>query len=139
MSFGTLGEVNYLAVLVATAAWAILGAIWFAPPVLGRASFRASGWEFPERPPPFRHLAATVVLYFAAVLATAWIARETGAETFADGIVLGLAVGIGYLVVLTAGTAIWERKARPVAWFSIYAPFNLLSLLVVAVIVSVWD
>jgi len=139
MSFDTLGDVNYLAVLVATVAWAVLGAIWYAPPVLGRASFRASGWEMPERPPSAVYLVASLLLYFIAALATAWIARETGLESLTDGIVLGLAVGIGYMTVLAAVTAMFERKPHPLGWFLINAPFSLLGLLIVGVIVSVWD
>jgi len=104
MSFETLGDVNYLAVLVATVAWAILGAIWYAPSVLGRALSRASGWDMPERPPSAMYLAASLLLYFIAALATAWIARETGSGTFSDSIALGLAVGIGYMTVLAAVT-----------------------------------
>ncbi|HEX6262428.1 MAG TPA: DUF1761 domain-containing protein [Actinomycetota bacterium] len=139
MSFETLGDVNYLAVLVATVAWALLGAIWYAPPVLGRASFRASGWDMPERPPSPIYLGASLILYFLAALATAWIARETGSETLVDGLVLGVAVGIGYMMVLVAVTAMFERKPHPAAWFWINAPFSVLGLLIVGVIVSVWD
>ena len=72
-------------------------------------------------------------------MATAWIARETGSETVTDGIVLGLAVGIGYMKVLAAVIAMFERKPHPVTWFWINAPFSVVGLLIVGVIVSVWD
>ena len=53
--------------------------------------------------------------------------------------VLGLAAGIGYMMVLAAVTAMFERKPHPAAWFWINAPFSVLGLLTVGVIVSVWD
>jgi hypothetical protein len=37
MSFDAFGDVNYLAVIVAAIAYFALGAIWYIPPVMGRA------------------------------------------------------------------------------------------------------
>ena len=37
MSFDALGDLNWLAVIVAAIAYFALGAIWFAPPVFGKA------------------------------------------------------------------------------------------------------
>ena len=88
MSFDTLSDVNYLAALVAALAWFALGAIWYAPPVLGRAWIRAGGTGMPEgfRPNPAIFV-ATLVLYFVTAVAAAMFAKATGSTTFGDGVV----------------------------------------------------
>lgn len=37
MSLDTLGDLNWLAVVAATLAYFALGAVWYAPPIFGRA------------------------------------------------------------------------------------------------------
>ncbi len=48
ISLDVLGDLNWLAVIVAAIAYFVLGAIWYAPPVLGNAWMRAGGVEMPE-------------------------------------------------------------------------------------------
>ena len=42
MTLDGLGDLNWLAVLVAALVYFILGAIWYAPPIFGRAWMRGS-------------------------------------------------------------------------------------------------
>ncbi|MGH2661947.1 MAG: DUF1761 domain-containing protein [Actinomycetota bacterium] len=140
MSFDTLGDVNYLAVLVAAVAWWILGAIWYARPVFGNAWIKASGITIQEgqRPGPETYIVPLIV-EFIAVTATAMIARATVASTVGDGIVLGLVVGIGFAVALTANEAVFSEKPQKGVWYAITASYNLVGLVGAAVIVTVWD
>ena len=140
MSFDTLSDVNYLAALVAALAWFALGAIWYAPPVLGRAWMRAGGTEMPEgfRPNPAIFV-ATLVLYFVTAVAAAMFAKATGSTTFGDGVVLGLVTAVGFVVTTIAIEALYGRRPQPIAWFAINGAVNLLGVLIVAVIVTVWD
>lgn len=48
MSLDVVGDLNWLAVIVAGIAFFALEAVWYAPPVFGRAWQRASGVEIPE-------------------------------------------------------------------------------------------
>ena len=43
MSFDTLTDLNWLAVIVAAVAYFAIGAVWYAPPVFGRAWTAAGG------------------------------------------------------------------------------------------------
>jgi hypothetical protein len=45
MSLDLLGQLNWLAVIVGALIYFVLGAIWFAPPVLGRPWMAAIGWD----------------------------------------------------------------------------------------------
>lgn len=133
-------DVNWLAVVVATVAWFLLGAIWYAPPVLGRPWMRAAGIEMPaegQGPGPAIYL-TPLVAYFVAVVATAILAEAVGATSFVDGVGLGLVVGIGYALTLGAVALTFDRKPQPVVLFLINGAFNVLGLVVAAVIVSVW-
>ncbi len=139
MSFQILGDLNWLAVAVAAIAYFALGGIWYAPPVFGRAWIRSSGVEMPEggRPGPGFYVVPFAVSLLATI-ATAMLARATGAETLADGLVLGLVLGVGFAVPLTALGAVFERKPDSGTWFGVTAGYHLVGLLIVAVIVSAW-
>jgi hypothetical protein len=140
MSFDAFQDVNYLAVLVAAIAYFVLGAIWYIPPVMGRAWQRAGGIEVPEGESPNPMLfVGTLVAYFVAGLATALLAVATATDTAAEGAVLGVTVGIGYAFTAAAVSALYDRKPQPMAWWLINGIFNVIGLVVVAVIISVWN
>jgi hypothetical protein len=136
MSFDVLGEVNYLAAVVAAAAYFAIGAIWYAPPVLGKVWQKAVGLTEEQLGPNPLVFVATFIAYFLMAVTLAAIARSTGATDFADGLVLGLFVGIG---IVAAGIWIggaYEQRMN-LAWINIGN--GLLGILVMSVIVTVWD
>jgi hypothetical protein len=139
MSFDALGELNWLAVIVATVVYLALGAVWYAPPLFGNAWMKAAGIVMPEgqRPGPAIYF-TPLVAYFVAVIATAMLAEATGSQSFAEGMVLGLVVGVGYAVVGTAVEATFGNRPQNGVWFLITASYNLIGLVISAVIVSVW-
>lgn len=139
MSFDAFGDVNYLAVLAAALAYFALGAIWYIPPVMGSAWQRAGGIEVPEGESPSPILfVGTIVAYFVAGLATAVLAVGSGTDTAAEGAFLGLVVGVGYAFTAAAVSALYDRKPQPMAWWLINGIFNVIGLVVVALIISVW-
>lgn len=141
MVFDALDDLNWLAVVVATVAYMALGALWYQPFAFGRAWADAAGVPMPEEgdaPSPLIYVGA-LVAYFGATVATALLARATGSESFADGVAIGLVVGVGYSVTFTLVGATFEAKPKRATWFAITAAFNLLALLVVGVIVTTWD
>ena len=138
MSFEVLGDLNWLAVIVATVAYFALGGLWYAGPVFGRAWTRASGIQVPEGGPGPIFYAVPLLINLIATVATAMIAAATGSDTVSEGIVLGLVVGVGYAVALTALSATFDTRPEPKTWFAISAGYHLVGLVIVAVIVSIW-
>lgn len=141
MVFDVFGDVNWIAVIVATAAYMVLGAIWYQPFAFGTVWAESAGVESPdegEAPSPMIYVGA-LVAYFMATVATALLARAIGAESFADGVALGLVVGVGFSITFALVGATFEGKPRPATWFAITAAFNLLALLIVSVIVTTWS
>lgn len=137
-----LGSLNWLAVIVATVVYFILGAVWFAPQTpIGRAWMSASGYVSPTTGRSASNLfyLLPAVTCFVAVLATALLARATGTDTATEGVVLGLVVGIGYAVTMQLATAAFEfSKPRQWTWGVIDAGYHALGLLIAAVILAIW-
>ena len=141
MSFDTLGDLNWLAVIVATIAYFALGALWYAPPVFGRAWQRAGGVEMVEgqRPGIAFYLGPLLTCFLAAV-ATAMLALATTSTTFGEGVVLGVVLGVGVAAAVVFVMGIFDtHKPDPMTWFAISAGYHLVGLTIAAVIVALWD
>lgn len=139
MSFDVLDDVNFLAAIVAAAAWFVAGAVWYS--ALGKVWASAGGIEMPAegfRPNPVI-FAGTFVAYLVTSIAMAMLARATGSDDLGDGVVLGVVTGIGFAMALIAVGTIYDRKPKPAAWFAVNGVFNLLAFMIVGAIVAAWD
>jgi hypothetical protein len=140
MSFDVLGDLNWLAVIVATLAYWILGAIWYAQAVFGKAWMRSGGIEIQEgRTPGPAVYIIPLIANFLAVLATAMLAVATGTTTSSDAIVLGLVVWGGFAAGLTLLGATFDTRPQPATWFLISAGYHLVGLVGASLIVTLWD
>jgi hypothetical protein len=138
MSFDVLGDVDWLAVVIAAGAYFIIGAVWYAPPVLGNAWMAAGGMQRPEgqRPNPSIYVVPLIGSLLSAI-ALGMIAAATHTDTVGEGIVLGLVVGIGFAISIALVTATFEtNKPNAFAWGGINAGYHLIGNLVAAVIIA---
>ncbi|HZA60841.1 MAG TPA: DUF1761 domain-containing protein [Actinomycetota bacterium] len=139
MSFDVLSELNYLAIAVAAAAYFAFGAIWYAPPLMGKMWQRAArltDQQVGEGPNAVLFV-GTYVAYFLEALVLAAIAAHTGASTVGDGLILGLFVGVGIV-----GATIWVNNAyqrQTATLFWINAINGIIGFVVMAIIVTVWE
>lgn len=140
MSFDVLGEVNWLAILVAAIAWFILGALWYGP--LFQKAWMASTGIDPsaaqERPSAMIYV-APLLAYLVATIALAMLAEATRSTTLGHGIILGLVVGVGFGLTLYAVEATFGQRPKPVSWFLISGSYQLIGVVLASVIVTVWD
>jgi hypothetical protein len=139
MTFDTLGDLNWLAIIVAAIAYFALGGIWYATPVFGKAWQRAGGTEPPEGRPSAKYYVGPLVTCFIATIATSWLAFSTASNTVGEGIVLGIVVAVGYALTLTVLSGLFEPKPEPGTWMAISGGYHLVGLIIVGIIVSVWD
>ena len=141
MSFDVLGDLNWLAVIVGAVIYFALGALWYSPMLFARPWQRSIGWD-PDRTPPEMKPTTYVVpflAYLVMAVAVGMIAAAAGSDTLADGIVLGLVLGIGLSLMHTLVDATFDpNKPQPWTWFAINGSYHALGLLIVAVIVSAW-
>jgi hypothetical protein len=141
MSFEVLGDLNWLAVIVAAIAFFGLGAIWYAPPVFGRAWQRSSGVEMPEgEQPGMAFYIGPFATCLLSTIATAMLAVVTATDTFGEAIVLALVVGLGYAAAVAFVGGIFDpHKPQPQVWFAIFSGYQMVGLIIVATIVALWD
>ncbi len=141
MSFDVLGDLNWLAVLVAALGYFAIGAVWYAPPVFGRIWMTAGGMDMPEagaRPSPAIYLTPLIGSVLSAV-ALGMLAKASDTDTAGEGFVLGLVVAIGFAVSIAFVTAQFEsQKPKPMVWGAVNAGYHVVGTLIAAVIVASW-
>jgi hypothetical protein len=137
-----LGGLNWLAVIVAAVVYFVIGAAWFAPAVFGRPWMAAIGFD-ESRPRPEMNptsYAGPAVFYLIASIATGLLAAATATDTLAEGAILGLVVGVGYALVVTATDAVFDpNKPKPWTWFAISGAYHVVSLIIVGMIIGAWQ
>jgi hypothetical protein len=141
VTLDVLGEINWLAVIVGALVYFALGAVWFTPMLFARPWQRAIGWDESRTPPEMNPMsyALPALLYVIGAIATAMLAVATASDSFGEGLLLGLVIGVGYALTLTAVEAIFDpNKPQPWIWFAISGSYHLLGFVIVAVLVSAW-
>jgi uncharacterized membrane protein len=142
VSFDVLSDLNWLAVIVAALAYFAIGAVWYAPPVFGKAWMAAGGMTMPEagtRPSPAIYLTPLVGSVLSAI-ALGMLAKATGTDTLEEGIALGLVVAFGFAVAISFVTAQFEsEKPKPMVWGAVNAGYHVVGNLVAAIIVASWQ
>jgi uncharacterized membrane protein len=142
MTFDVLSDLNWPAVIVAALAYFAIGAVWYAPPVLGRVWMAAGGMAMPEagtRPSAAIYLTPLVGSVLSAV-ALAMLAKATGTDSLEEGIALGLVVAIGFAVAISFVTAQFEsEKPKPMVWGAVNAGYHVVGNLVAAIIIASWQ
>ena len=137
-----LGQLNWLAVIFAAVVYFVIGAAWFAPAVFGRPWMAAIGFD-ESRPRPEMNpmsYAGPAVFYLIASIATGLLAAATGTDTLGEGAILGLVVGVGYALVVTATDAVFDpNKPKPWTWFGISGAYHVVSLVIVGMIIGAWQ
>ena len=140
LSFDSLSDVNWLAIIVGTIIYMVLGFLWYGP-LFGKAFIAATGYSPPEEgqdPGPAIY-AAPGIAYLIMSIATAMLAEATGSTTVGEGVVLGLVLGVGFAVTLTLVSSTFSQGLpSPWALTLITGSYNLVALVIVAVLVSAW-
>ena len=136
-----LSQVNWVAVVIAGLIYFAIGAVWYSPLLFSGAWQRSIGWDAERTPPTMNPVTYLVPLlaYLVMAAAVALLAVGLGSDTFVDGLVLGLVVGVGLSLMHTLVDAEFDpNKPHPWVWFAINGTYHTLGLIIVAVIVSVW-
>lgn len=131
------GDLNWLAILVASIAWFAFSAIWYSLPPLSNAWQRAAKVTPTEGPPLVSLLVPTFLGYIVTTVVIALLSRAIGAADFRDGIALGVVLGVGFGVVGALVTQLYEQKGG--TYWLINGINSVIAYSIVAVIVTVWD
>jgi hypothetical protein len=128
-------DVNLLAVAAATVVAFVLSSAWYVALADQLAAVSPAAAAAGDRVPPWT-VAAELLRSLVAVTVVAGLAAQTGTDDWSGGLWLGLALWVGFPLVLWAGAMLHERAPWRLA--AIHAGDWLVRLLVVTVIVSVW-
>jgi len=132
-------QINYWAVVVATVAAFVAGAVWYSPLLFGKAYMTLRGLDpgaLADMKPQARELLGEFVrcLFFAFVLAH-FVVR-LGVGGWKGAALLGLGVGVGFQATLLFGAVIHENM--PWKLYAIHAGDALVKTLLMAVVLGVW-
>ena len=133
-----LGDLNWLAVLVATLAWYVFSAIYYASPVLGKTWQAAANLTLPEgyRPPPSTFI-VTFVAYLVAAIVIGLLVKALGITTVGDAIELGAILAFGLAVMGLVIDSTYAQRSWSLVWI------NGLNVIIawsgMAVILALWD
>lgn len=135
MLFDYFDELNWLAVLVAGLAYFVLGWIWYADFAFGKQYRAAIGMEEGTPVNPMG-IGVNLVGWLVAALALGLISTAIGADTFLDGLVLGLTVAIGFIATNRVVAQFYEGANT--ALMRINGPYTLLGYALMGVILALW-
>ena len=137
---GSRIEISLAAVLVAAAANMAVGAVWYAPRLLGKRWLAAMGWSQKELARRKQQglskayggtfLASLVLAYF-----LAHGVEYMGASTWLAGAHVGFWVWLGFVATTSVGAYLFE--GRPLALYLINAGGHLAGLLVMGGLLAV--
>jgi hypothetical protein len=128
-------DVNLLAVLVATVAAFVSGATYYA--LLGGRLAEVSDAAAAAEQPPTWKLAVELLRCLILAAVVAGLAAQGEIDGWTGGLLLGLALWIGFPFVLWTGAMIHENT--PLELAVIHGGDWLVKLLLVAELVSVWQ
>ena len=137
--------VNYLAVLVAAIVSMVIGGLWYSPLLFGNIWMKLSGItqkdvEKAKKQGMMKSMGRSYFLMFVACLLTAYVMARllnlVQAMSPKLGIHLALWIWIGFIATLTLSSVIWEKK--PFALYLLGNGYNVLNLVVMAVILTLW-
>jgi hypothetical protein len=131
-----LGDLNWLAVIVATIAWYAFSAIWYSVPPISAA------WQREARVtptgqgsmPPASTLIGTVIAYFVTSVVIALLVAGLAITEVGNAIELGVLLGIGFGTVGALITQLYEQKGS--SYWLINGVASLIGFTIVAVILA---
>ena len=131
------GDLNWLAVVVATIAWYAFSAIWYSLPPLSQAWQKAARVDPDEGGSFAVALVISLIAYFVTVIAVALLVLGVGATTFDQGLALGIILGLGFGALSSLVTQVYENKG---AWYwVINGVQSIIAFSIVSVILAVWN
>ena len=133
-----LGDINYLAVLVAMIVQYAGGAVWYG--ILANPWLDAIGKtkeEIRDRGDAWKSYLVGLVATVVTILGLAVVVEAAGADDILDGLVLGLITGVG--IVATAMAAQYSFEGRPLKLYTINVGYPVVVLAFAGAILGAWQ
>lgn len=131
-------DINWLAVVVGTVGYMVLGALWYGP-LFGSVWMRSMGYESAEDvegEDSWENYALTTLGSLVAAIALAALVDWVGATTWQMGLTLGLVAGVGF--VATAGLQAVPFENRSWTTWALSVGYNVVALAGIGVLLALW-
>ena len=135
-------QLNYWAILAGAVSNMIIGSLWYSPMLLGNMWIQAMGWspEVMEQKKRDTNMWKSYGGMFVGALVMAYVLAHfvwyMNVRTFGDAFALAFWLWLGFIATVNVGGVLFE--GRPWKLFWINAGYNLVSLVVMAVILGLW-
>lgn|SRR3989338_7047436 len=136
---------NYLAILVATIANYVLGALWYGP-LFGKIWIKEMGWNEKklkemQTPQMKRKIMRSYIGMFITSLimvgVLAYILSLIGSATILQTMTVASLIWLGFLATTGLGSIFWESKSLRL--YTLNAGYQLVGLLIIAAILGAWQ
>ena len=135
-----LASIHLLPVLTAAVLAFVLGAVWYSPPVFGKAWMRANAFT-EEKIARMQSVAArsysiSFVCFVVMAAAMAMLVARVQPVGVLGGVKLGALVGIGFAAMVSLTANVYSDK--PLSAWAIDAGYQVAYLIVMGVVLAVW-
>ncbi len=136
-------DINYLAVLVCGILSLVIGSIWYGP-LFGKLWLNATGMTAPRPEEMAASQKKMIPTYIAQLIASlvqvGVLAYFLQLVTNLSAVCVALWIWVGFTLPVIAGLCLWNNSSKKAAWtqFILYGGFQLVYLVVSAVILSAW-
>lgn len=131
---------NYWAVLGAGIAAMIIGSLWYSPLLLGNQWMKLNNISEKDSKEMSKSAMSAMLGMFVGSLIMSYVFAHVlvliGATTITSALVAGLWLWLGFIVIPYSSGVLFER--RPVGLFFINIGYYLVSMLVMALILTAW-
>jgi hypothetical protein len=124
---------NWIAIIVATAAAMVIGFLWYGP-VFGKTWMALTGRGMGEGSSPGPLYVLTALAAFIEAIALNWFINETGWTTGAGGELIGLYAGLGFIATAFFSQVLFA--GRPPRLYAIDAGYQVFQAVVLGAIIG---
>ena len=129
-------SINHWAVIIAAlAAWGF-GALWYSPVMFEKQWLKHVGKKQSELGNPGKAMAGMFLATLLMAYVLAHVIQYFGATTWQAGAAAGFWIWLGFVLTSTAGVYIFE--GRPKNLYYIYNGYQLVALVIMGIIISIW-
>ncbi len=130
------GDLNWAAVIVASIAWFAFSAVWYSVPPLSQAWQQAAKAEMGTGTPMVMLFVPTFIGYVVTTVVIALLVKAIGVSGAADGIALGVVLGLGFGTVGALVTQLYESKGS--TYWLINGVNSIIAFVIVGAILGAW-
>ena len=135
-----LGDINYLAVLVAIVINMLAGALWYSPLLFAKPWMALNDLTeetIREQGGATKGYIVSIIASIVIAFAIALIAETAGVDDPAGGALLGLVAGLGFVATTFASSYIFE--SRSLKHYLINAGYPVASFVLMGLIIGAWQ